>query len=114
MDKVLPSSALSDAKNMARIRALIPTYKETLNEANRIYDNQPVGSEYYVAAEKTIYTIMSLLPELQEMVAAWDNRNQGNQATPEGIIRLPSGIEVKKRSGRSSRNSTRPTVPTGG
>jgi hypothetical protein len=114
VDKVLPSSGLSDAANMARIRALIDTYKETLNEANRIYKNQPVGSEYYVAAEKTIYTIMSLLPELQEMVGAWDNRNQGNQATPEGIIRLPSGIKVKKLSGRSSRSSTRPTVPTGG
>jgi hypothetical protein len=114
INKILPSSGKTDAQNMALIRNLIPTYFQKLAEAEGTLLNTDVGSKYNVAAAKTIRQINALLPNLRAMAEAWDNRNQGNQATPEGIIRLPSGIEVKKRSGRSSRNSTRPTVPTGG
>ena len=113
INKILPSSGKTDAQNMALIRNLIPTYFQKLAEAEGTLLNTDVGSKYNVAAAKTIRQINALLPNLRAMAEAWDNRNQGNQATPEGIIRLPNGISVKKLSGRSSRSSTRPTVPTG-
>jgi len=94
-DKVLPGSDLGDAKNMARIKALIPDYKRTLLEAKNIKANQPIGSPYHMAATKVISSINSVLPLLERMDRAWDSRNKTTVGTG-GSFQLPSGVVVKK------------------
>jgi hypothetical protein len=106
-DTVLPGSDLGDAKNMARIKALIPDYKRTLLEAVYIKANQPLGSSYHVAATKVISSINSVLPLLERMDRAWDSRNKTTVGTG-GSFKLPSGIVVKKLN-----PSTGPRAPVG-
>jgi hypothetical protein len=112
INKILPSSGKTDAQNMALIRNLIPTYYDKLEEAEDTLLNTKLGSKYNVAAAKTVRQINSLLPNLRAMADAWDNRKQLGAVPPEGEIRLPSGVVVKKLSGRSSSGSVSPTVPT--
>jgi len=96
INKVLPSSGKTDAENMALIGELIPMYETKLVEAKNTLNNTKPGSRYNVIAGQTKNQIDSLLPKLRQMVTAWDNRNQGNQATPDGTIRLRSGVTVRR------------------
>ena len=98
---------------MALIKNLIPAYYEKLAEAEGTLLNTKRGSQYSVAAAKTISQINSLLPNLRAMANAWDNRKQGGRVTPEGTIRLPSGVEVRRVTGGPAPGSASPTVPTG-
>tara|TARA_R110002051_G_scaffold72444_4_gene130900 strand:+ start:3972 stop:5999 length:2028 start_codon:yes stop_codon:yes gene_type:complete len=109
----LPGSGKTDAQNMALIKNLIPAYYEKLAEAEGTLLNTKRGSQYSVAAAKTISQINSLLPNLRAMANAWDNRKQGGRVTPEGTIRLPSGVEVRRVTGGPAPGSASPTVPTG-
>jgi hypothetical protein len=96
INKILPSSGKTDAENMALIGKLIPMYETKLVEAKNTLINTKPGSRYNVIAGQTKNQIDSLLPKLRQMVTAWDNRNQGNQATPDGTIRLRSGVTVRR------------------
>jgi hypothetical protein len=112
INKILPSSGKTDAQNMALIRNLIPTYYDKLEEAEDTLLNTKLGSKYNVAAAKTVRQINSLLPNLRAMADAWDNRKQLGAVPSEGEIRLPSGVTVRRVTGRSSSGSVSPTVPT--
>lgn len=92
---ILPGSNLSDAENMSRIKALIPTYKQARSDAEAIKDTQKVGSRYFVEASKVIATINGLMPELNSMVKAWDERNRAPDIPPITNTAIDLGVTAE-------------------
>jgi hypothetical protein len=95
-NSILPGSNLSDAENMARIKALIPTYNQTRSDAEAIKETQKTGSNYFVAASKVIATINGLMPELNSMVKAWDERNLAPDIPPRTPAAVNAGVPLKE------------------
>jgi hypothetical protein len=91
-NNILPGSNLSDAENMSRIKALIPTYKQARSDAEAIKETQKTGSNYFVAASKVIATINGLMPELNSMVKAWDERNLAPDIPPISDMAVSEGV----------------------
>jgi hypothetical protein len=95
-NSILPGSNLSDAENMARIKALISTYNQTRFDAEAIKETQKTGSNYFVAASKVIATINGLMPELNSMVKAWDERNLAPDIPPRTPAAVNAGVPLKE------------------
>ena len=92
-NKVLPGPNMGDAANISKIRALIPDYRQQLDVAKYIKLNQKVGTDYHVAATKVISAIKYLLPQLEQIVSAWDGRQT---AVSGGDIITSQGHRVRR------------------
>ena len=92
-NKVLPGPNMGDAANISKIRALIPDYRQQLDVAEYIKLNQKVGTDYHVAATKVISAIKYLLPQLEQIVSAWDGRQT---AVSGGDIITSQGHRVRR------------------